>query len=176
VLGAWRIYCARRAAVRSIRPFVERSRHKLGGISDGVWLDAYLIGFIGMLITLLAKRRSAHLGSLGLGLVQVGAWAEITDLDSGLIGEEICFLSLERGPNFAAGCENAQRFFNALRGRPVAEPADDPELASERMTASGPRNTLDAITGYVDPDTLWSVLFDSHVQAAQARAHPNPER
>ena len=93
MFDVWRMRQARKAAVASIAPFVETSRHRLNGIAESVWLDPYMVGFVGTLVTLAAERRSATLRTQAMGLVQADAWADITGARPDLIGEEICFLS-----------------------------------------------------------------------------------
>ena len=118
MFDVWRIRQARKAAVASIRPFVETSRHRMNGIAESVWLDPYMVGFVGTLVTLAAERRSATLRTQAMGLVQADAWADITGARPDLIGEEICFLSAARSKDFETGCRNAARFFGALCGKP----------------------------------------------------------
>lgn len=175
MLEIWRIYRARRAAVRGIRPFVDRSRARLGGISDQVWLDSYLIGFIGMLVTLIARTESARLGTQSLGLVQAEAWGAITDASADLIGSEMCLLSAAGSADFMAGCENGKRFFNALCGRPLSALPDDPDLD---LPAGGSRVSFEGeqrVSGYSNPDILWPIYFDAHVEALQTRAPLLPD-
>ena len=52
---------ARRAAVAAISPIVEDSRHRLGGISDVAWSDPYIIGFMVMLISIIARLESGKI-------------------------------------------------------------------------------------------------------------------
>ena len=89
----WRIRQARRAAVGSIGPFVEASRRRLNGIAETVWLEPYMVGFVGTLVTLAAQRRVATLRTEAMGVVQADAWADITGSRPDLIGEEICFIA-----------------------------------------------------------------------------------
>jgi hypothetical protein len=167
VFDLWRIRRGRRAAVASIRPFVEASRCRMDGIAEGVWLEPYMVGFVGTLVTLAAGRRSAGLGTQAMGLVQADAWADITGSRPDLIGEEICFLSAARSKEFETGCRNAARFFGALSGEP-------PDTSFSAMGDAGlamPEETeaSDAAEPYGDPDALWSAYFDAHVE--RTRAH-----
>ena len=124
MFDVWRMRQARKAAVASIAPFVETSRHRLNGIAESVWLDPYMVGFVGTLVTLAAERRSATLRTQAMGLVQADAWADITGARPDLIGEEICFLSAGRSKDFETGCRNAARFFGALCGKPPGAGSD----------------------------------------------------
>ena len=136
----------RRSAVTMILPFVKRSR-SAREIPDSIWFEPYFVGFISMLITLIASRNGG-LSNDDLAAVQSGSWAAITGLRPELIGDEICTLSAAHDERFETGCRNALSFFQALqsgeamadlfRGRP-----DDPEQL-KRMA-------------------LWSQHFDSYV-------------
>jgi hypothetical protein len=105
---------ARRAAISIICPLVERSRWKLHGIPESAWLDPYMVGFLSMLITLVAKDKASNLDVDALGLVQLEAWKEITKLEMNDIGEEICLLSMDHNNVFQAGCDNAVLLFDAI--------------------------------------------------------------
>ncbi len=105
---------ARKAAVALINPLVERSRWRFHGIPELVWLDPYLIGFLGMLITLIAQREVRSIGGQALGLVQLDAWEQITGTEIVNVGEEICLLSANGDAAFQSGCVNAQQMFFAM--------------------------------------------------------------
>ena len=105
-----------RAAVATIAPLVERSRNRLNGIPERIWLDPYMVGFLVMLITLLAKREVDALDSHSLGLVQSEAWTEITGMRSDLIGAEVIHLSAAGHKTFELGCGDAVAFDLALHG------------------------------------------------------------
>jgi len=129
----------RKAAVAVITPQVDASRHRLAGIPDAIWLEPYVVGFITALITLVARQAVGSLSGTAMGLVQADAWAEITGLDAGLIGEEICLLSSMEDLEFAEGCRSASAFFAAH-----ADKAVSPD-------------------GGADLAALWSALFDSRI-------------
>jgi hypothetical protein len=105
---------ARRSAVATILPFVERSR-TLHDIPDSLWFDPYFVGFLGMLITLRASWSARSLGNDALADVQSKSWAEITGMHRELIGDEICSLSAAHDERFEMGCRNALSFFQALQ-------------------------------------------------------------
>jgi hypothetical protein len=75
---------ARRAVVAAISPIVEDSRHRLGGISDVAWSDPYIIGFMVMLISIIARIQSGKISEDSLCLVQCRSWEDITAMQSEL--------------------------------------------------------------------------------------------
>jgi hypothetical protein len=104
---------ARRSAVAAISPFVKRSR-AAREIPDSLWFEPYFVGFMGMLITLMASRDQS-LDTDDLAAVQSGSWAAITGMRADLIGDEICSLSADHDVRFELGCRNALSFFQVLQ-------------------------------------------------------------
>ncbi|WP_416193876.1 hypothetical protein [Nitrobacter sp. TKz-YC01] len=98
---------ARRAAVTTIGPLVERSRASLNGIPDTAWRDPYLAGFMLTLITIVARIGCRDLQDHDLSLVQSQAWGEITGMDADLIGEDALTLSNSHPREFQHGCYSA---------------------------------------------------------------------
>jgi len=117
MLQLWNSWRARRAAVSTILPLVERTRFVNGHIAEDRWLDAYMVGFLTMLISLVARRYIHSIDSETLGNVQAEAWQEITGLPGELVGEEACLLSADGHQDFMRGCENAGRLDTALTAR-----------------------------------------------------------
>jgi hypothetical protein len=156
----WRVRGARRVATTLIGPFVERSRARLGGIPDAAWSDPYVVGFLGMLITVVARHSHRRIGSHGLGLVQTGVWSALTGLSGEAVGEEICLLDSCRNARFDEGCANAQDFFALLTGGGLVqrEPAGD--------VASGPVADLSPFAALA-LDTAsgsWVAYFDDQLR------------
>jgi hypothetical protein len=118
MLGLWKARRGRKEAGVMITPFVDQTRQRLGGIPESVWREPYVLGFLGMLITLVATRDIGKLHATALASVQAGAWADITGSDGALVGEEICFLSVAGDQRFDLGCRNARAFFEALGACP----------------------------------------------------------
>ena len=110
----YRAHRASRAVVRQIGPLIARSRTRLEDIPDQAWLQPYMVGFMGMLISLLARNASPTIGSQATGLVQQDSWARLTGCDACLIGEEMCLLSSQDDPKFAEGCHAALEVFEWL--------------------------------------------------------------
>jgi hypothetical protein len=146
---------ARRAAISTICPLVERSRWRLQGISAAAWLDPYMIGFMSMLITLVARQEAGNLGEDALGVVQLEAWKAITKSEADDIGAEICFLSAGRDNAFQSGCENAALLFRTLQG--VGSDARD-----VGDLAGGSREIDEAAA------TLWVRLFEERIRDSAA--------
>lgn len=137
---------ARRSAVASILPFVERSR-AAREIPGSLWFDPYFVGFLGMLITLTASWNARTLGNDDLAAVQSKSWAEITGLNRELIGEEICSLSAAHDERFELGCRNALSFFQALQSEAGTDLYPDrPEDANQQARVA-----------------LWARYFDTYV-------------
>jgi hypothetical protein len=112
MFGVWKSRRARSAARAMIGPFLSQSMQH--GVPETAFRDPYIIGFLGMLITLVAKSHVGPLGEASLAAVQAKAWTEITGTDGALVGEEICFLSASHDKAFDLGCRNASNFFLAL--------------------------------------------------------------
>jgi hypothetical protein len=170
MLGLWKARRGRRAAVAAITPFVQGSRSRLNGMVDLAWLDAYMVGFMVMLITFVVRREVGILETQALGLVQCEAWGEITGMNPDLIGEEVLLLSAARHKNFEQGCRNAIAFGEALYGNTTAMPAD--QSAVQDMVFNG---TLQINDHAVSDDvletsaivaTLWGHCFDTQVTGA----------
>ena len=167
---------ARRVASETIGPLVDLSRQRIGPIPDDAWRDPYLIGFLGMLITLMAKvATEGRIGDDGLALVQLEAWSDITGEQDGLVGQEICLLSLGQNADFNRGCHNARRFMQVFHGADdlygLSETADpdaagpsgaDDILAAEN-TVLPPEHAHAFGQGGMLAAALWERYFDQHI-------------
>lgn len=136
----------------AIHPHVERSRAQLHGISEGAWRDPYVIGFLAMLITLVAQRSERRLGEQALGLVQLDAWEEITGTKTSNIGEEICLLSASSDIAFQTGCSNALLVFEAIEAEGLGRGS-----LRHSDVGLGPDATANASS------ILWSRYFDERL-------------
>ena len=155
MFGLWKTYRVRRAATAEIIPFVDGSRRRLGGIPDSAWHDPYVVGFLGMLITIIAVRE-ASLDTDDLAAVQAGAWGEITGMPRDAFGEELCFLGASQDNRFVSGCRDAESFFHAL---------DDFDHQRTPGFDAG-AETLTALDESEAKSTLWSRYFDSHLNVS----------
>jgi hypothetical protein len=124
MLGLWRGRKGRKAATALIAPFMAETRRRLGVIPAPAWRDPYIVGFLGMLITLVATRATGPLGPAALASVQKGAWTDITEAEADLVGDEIAFLSAGHDNAFDLGCRNAESFLAALNAVDAHDEAD----------------------------------------------------
>jgi hypothetical protein len=153
MLGLLKAHRGRRAAAAAIIPFLDDTRRRLGGIPDSAWRDPYVVGFLGMLITVIAQRLVGSLSTDTLASVQAGAWTDITEMPGDVIGEEMCFLGASRDDRFILGCGNAESFFQALSAA-----SRQSEL---RLDVSvSPPASLDEGEAR---SALWSRYFESHL-------------
>ncbi|MEP3275752.1 MAG: hypothetical protein ABJN26_16380 [Stappiaceae bacterium] len=139
MLDWWRLRKARESAVAAIRPYLEYSVNRVGRHSlDN--LNPYAVGFLGMLITLVAQYKYPSLGTRTIGLLQMEAWAELTKNNADLIGQEISFLSLNADPDFQGGCYAAKTFFDEilrkeLDGRAFGDVQIASQVQSDQISA-----------------------------------------
>jgi hypothetical protein len=157
-----RVRKARKAAVTVISPIVENSRYRLGGIADAAWSDPYMIGFMVMLISIIARIESGRIDQNSMTLVQCKAWEDITSQTSEMMAEDLLLLNASRNRDFELGCSNAAAFGSTLLGGSMLLEGGgipqqyhrrellDAELA-ERFTH--PEGALSA----------WAQFFDAHV-------------
>jgi len=145
----------KKAAVAFIAPLVAASqRGALTDIPERAWLTPYMVGFMGMLISLVAQRTASSLSSDVLGIVQVEAWQSITGYKQHPIGEDICLLSTDRNHEFEDGCSSARRFLAALDSAGVRVHPDGLSHESQTNGISFERVTAQA---------LWADYFDAHM-------------
>jgi hypothetical protein len=109
---------ARLAAEGTILPLVEKSRLRLGDIPDAAWSDPYIVGFMMMLITIIARMEVGRIDSETICHVQAKAWQNITRQENP-IGEEVLLLSSSSNQHFEMGCRNAAEFASFLVSRSV---------------------------------------------------------
>ena len=158
-----RTHRGKKAAIAFIEPLVTASRHTtLGDIPERAWLTPYMVGFMGMLISLVAERAASGLNSDALGIVQVEAWQRITGYKQHPIGEDICLLSTAKNREFEEGCASAQHFLTALQDAGVRVHANDRSQESQPSQATG----NPAVT-----QTLWADYFDAHINMTHGPHH-----
>jgi hypothetical protein len=154
VLSLWRARRGRRAATTAISPLMDKTRQQLQGLPDSVWREPYVVGFLGMLITLHATRNAGSLGAAALASAQAGAWSDITGMAANLVGEEICFLSAAGDKAFGLGCRNAASFFEAAD---ILDRRNEESLLKERHSSVACGHTEE------DRSALWARYFDAYV-------------
>lgn len=89
-------------------------------VPSGDWLHPRVLGFLSMVVTLLAERRAAHLPDHALASVQSSVLNAITGAGGELIGAELCLLSSSDDADFLDGAAAGLGFFHALE---VIDPA-----------------------------------------------------
>jgi hypothetical protein len=144
---------ARKTAVATISPIVEQSRQRLGGISDDAWSDPYIIGFVVMLISVIARLEVGRIADRALCRVQSQAWQEITSMQGGAVVEDLLLLSSARNREFELGCHNAATFGSILFGTSMLlEGAGVPQPAMS-----------DGFSRREDITAAWAQYFDAHI-------------
>jgi hypothetical protein len=163
MIRLWDTARAKRAAVSTIAPLVEATRARLGGIPAAAWQDPYLLGFMSMLIALVAVHHTRrHVDSDSLGLIQLEAFARITGVRDDRVGEQICFLSALDDEAFLAGCRNAWLFLRAYNGEPG--PAEPDAIEADLLDNLD--LTIDAAPfgrGGVMAAAVWRRCFEGHL-------------
>ena len=157
-----RVRKARKAAVTVISPIVEKSRHRLGGISEVAWSDPYIIGFMVMLISIIARIESGKIAGDSLWLVQCRAWEDITRMRSDMMAEELLLLSTARNRDFELGCHNAATLGSILFGNPILSegggvPREDRPRDLQELELTEPFAQRD------DVSVVWVQFFDAHI-------------
>ncbi len=168
VANLWIVSRARRAAIATIAPMVDLSRSRIGFIPPARWQQPYMIGFLTMLISIVAKLETrGRIDGDDLGIAQASAWQAITGLSDDRIGEDICLLSANADPDFWRGCSNAARFFDALHGRQDPADPDIRELCEDAVLSSTPALTPDESRTFGRAGSiaaaLWSRYFDDSI-------------
>ena len=157
-----RIRIARKAAVATIAPMVETSRQRLGGIPRVSWSDPYVIGFMIMLITIVAKVASAKLDGDALCTVQAKAWEDITQRKFDAIGEDVLLLSYARDLDFDLGCNDAISFASILASSQLRS------VGIAGLAEQLDPLDLEAIREREDILAAWALVFDAHISARNA--------
>lgn len=171
ILAIWHSWRARRRAVAMIAPLVAASRQRLGPIPDHVWLQPYPLGFMTMLISLVAV--SATRGRLvgeRLGLAQILAWHELSGVNDDQVGEQILLLSAQRDSDFMAGCADAASFHAACREGWSATPAGSfaqlPDGLADDPVWQDPWPSV--ADGSSRVDELWTLFFEARAVGRHA--------
>ena len=161
---------ARKAAVAAIAPIVEGSRQRLGGISDIAWSDPYVIGFLVMLISIIARMESGRISADSMCTVQWRAREDITAAESDIIAEQLLLLSTDRNRDFEQGCSNAAAFSTILF---------DSETLPEGVGLANLQKWVsklddDLAGGFAqreDVAAAWAQFFDAHILALAEMTH-----
>jgi hypothetical protein len=164
-----RVRKARKAAVTVLSPIVEKSRHRLGGISEVTWSDPYMIGFMVMLISIIARIESGKIAGNSLSLVQCRAWEDITRMRSDMMAEELLLLSTARNREFELGCHNAATLGSILFGSPILSEGagvlreDRPRDLEDRPRDPQELELTEPFAQRDDVSVVWGQFFDAHI-------------
>ena len=167
VIELSRVRKARRAAVTTISPIVEQSRHRLGAISDAAWSDPYMIGFMVMLISIIARVESGRISRDSMSHVQCKAFEDITSMTSDVMAEELLVLSTSHNRDFELGCRNAVAFGSILLGTPI--PSEGGGMPREDRRCDLPE--VEFAKPFVqceDVSAAWEQFFDARLLAYDA--------
>jgi hypothetical protein len=171
MIRLWRTARARRAAISTINPLVALSRARLGRIPDTAWQEPYMLGFLSMLIALVAVRDArGRMDSDQLGLTQIKAFSRVTGVIDDSIGEQVCLLSAAGDENFLNGCRNALLFLKAYEGEHDPDDPDVGEVCEElpRGNAGAALLSQDETAAFgrggLIAASLWQRYFDNHVR------------
>lgn len=173
VLDLSKVRRAHRAATAVISPMVEKSRSRLGGISDPIWSDPYMVGFMVMLITIAARIETGKIEGEALCRVQAKSWEDITTVRSGIIGEEVLLLSTACNQDFEAGCRNALAFGSMLVGNSILF-AGAGKRWEDRHNDLQEANS--SITERDDVSAAWERFFDAHISMHACDIMSEPDR
>ena len=155
MLHLWKSRQGRRAATTLIDRFLQKSRRKLGSISEAAWHDAYIVGFMAMLASLVAREAAGTLNSDALGLVQAETIAELSGRSSDVLGEEILGLSMQEDPDFVSGCRDACLFHAALQSEEaISPPTEAGESTSWLEEPTGPNRNADELWAQIIEERL----------------------
>ena len=162
---------ARRAAVAVISPIVENSRHRLGGITEVAWSDPYVIGFMVMLISIIARMQSGRISEDSLCVVQCRAWEDITEMQSDLMAEQLLLLSTDRNRDFELGCHNAAAFSSVLFGATTLQEGagvPGPDRWPDKLESEATR----VFAQREDVSSVWTQFFDVHIASFAQNVAP----
>jgi hypothetical protein len=155
---------ARKAAVAAIAPIVERSRQRLGGISDVAWSDPYIIGFLVMLISIIARLESGKISGNAMCAVQWRAWEDITAAESNILAEQLLLLSTDGNRDFEQGCSNAAAFSTILfDSETLPEGVGLTNLS--KWVSKLDDDPIDGFAQREDIAAAWVQFFDAHILA-----------
>jgi len=148
---------------------VEKSRLRLGVIPDAAWSDPYIVGFMMMLITIIARMEVGRIDGETVCHVQARAWRGITRQEHP-IGEEILLLSSANNQDFEMGCRSAADFAAFLVSRSVLSGGDE-----EKHEEAGTRGFHDIkLSDRCDVLVAWESYFDARLLFDPSRVPAMP--
>lgn len=159
----WDQWSARRAAIDTLSPYLQRTRAHLGEIPQIAWRDPYIVGFVTMIASLLILERSAgRISGEKLGLAQLAVWERVSGIVDPRVGEDILTLSAAGDELFLEGCRNARRFHGSLRKDLDQRDIEmTPEMLAS-LSATGRSSDSLTSTNELAP-LLWDLFFESRL-------------
>jgi hypothetical protein len=146
LFSGFRARAARRIAIETVSSRIEASRHRLGSIPEATWSDPYVVGFVMMLVTMVARAEHPAITRDALSHLQAEAWTAVTGTGTGWIGEQVMALSATRDPGFENGCRNGERFAALIAALAAADGTDP-----DRVDFAGAERQA------------WADMFECHV-------------
>lgn len=145
-----RIRRTSRHVVAALEPLVRASRRRLNDIPASAWLDPYVLGFMAMLITVVARTELRSMSNAELAALQGRVWSALTDMNADLFGPEVMVLAEASNDAFLSGCRDAEGVFAALD-----------------VSAPGARDVLDGeqIDIQLGAARAWEATFDNRMTA-----------
>ena len=113
--------------VAGLRPLIQRSSQRFHGIPSRAWLDSYMLGFMAMLITALARAEHLSISNADLCALQANAWSELTEMDAGLFGAEVLLLTASQDTQFVSGCCDAENVAASIHVARATQQVDAPD-------------------------------------------------
>jgi hypothetical protein len=152
---------ARSAAVAAISPILDQSRHRLGGVPDAAWSDPYIIGFMIMLISIIARIETGRIAGDSLCKVQRKAWEDITRTNSNMMIEEMMLLDTTHDREFELGCRNAATLGSLLLGNSVRD--GGAMLREEHSRDATETQTIEPLAQREDVSAAWIQFFETYI-------------
>lgn len=125
---------ALKESVEATLPII-RTLEMTGGLPQGFWNDAYVLGFINGCIVLFAKRSAGgNLAGETLGMVIMDAFPLISGADRTVIANRVIELQQIRQADFLRGFENAYKCI--MYGFDPNAFQDDPDVIAAKALAA----------------------------------------
>jgi len=140
--------------VAALTPLIQDSQQRLHVIPAIAWLDPYMLGFMAMLITALARAQQRSLSEADLCFIQAQAWSDLTGMSADLFGREALLLAESSDQEFLRGCNDAEIVAPLLLRRSLVQ-----QLSAQDDDA-------DAYA------SAWETTFDLRMASLSAAAPP----
>lgn len=153
----WALQLARtrragKLVVAALGPLILRSSRRFHGIPSRAWLDPYILGFMAMLITALARTEHPTLSDADLCVLQASTWSELTEMDAELFGAEVVLLAESHDSQFLSGCCDAENVIAAISIAKASQQVDTPDSEAWAAVARTWEMTFDHRTMNIASD------------------------